>query len=125
MAPRGVRVIGVEPVGSAALLPALEAGEPVDVVPRTMASGLDTPFTGRNPLAACRAAGVEVVTVPDEAIAEAMRRVYADAKLACEPAGAAAVAAVLTGLIDGDSIVAVVSGGNVGADIASDILAGR
>jgi threonine dehydratase len=125
VAPRSVRVIGVEPVGSAALLPALEAGEPVDVVPRTMASGLDTPFTGRNALAACRAAGVEVVTVPDEAIAEAMRRLYADAKLACEPAGAAAVAAVLTGLVDGDSIVAVVSGGNVGADIASDILAGR
>jgi threonine dehydratase len=54
-----------------------------------------------------------------------MRRLYADAKLACEPAGAAAVAAVLTGLVDGDSIAAVVSGGNVGADIASDILAGR
>src|SRR6185437_3757714 len=80
VAPRGVRVIGVEPVGSAALLPALEAGEPVDVVPRTIAGGLDTPFTGRNALAACRAAGVEVVTVPDEAIVEAMRRLYADAK---------------------------------------------
>jgi threonine dehydratase len=54
-----------------------------------------------------------------------MRRLYADAKLACEPAGAAAVAAVLNGLVAGDSVVAVVSGGNVGADIASDILAGR
>ena len=94
-------------------------------MPRTIASGLDAPFTGRNALAACRAAGVEVVTVPDEAIVEAMRRLYADAKLACEPAGAAAVAAVQNGLVDGDSIVAVVSGGNVGADIASDILAGR
>jgi len=54
-----------------------------------------------------------------------MRRVYADAKLACEPAGAAGVAAVLRGLVEGESVVAVVSGGNVGPDIASGILAGR
>src|SRR4029077_14870948 len=100
-APRGVRVIGVEPVGSAALLPALDAGEPVDVVPRTIAGGLDTPFTGRKALAACRAAGVEVVTVPDEAIVEATRRLYADAKLACEPAGAPAGGAVQHGLRGG------------------------
>ena len=31
-----------------------------------------------------------------------MRRCYADAKLACEPAGAAGVAAVLAGQIDGE-----------------------
>jgi threonine dehydratase len=54
-----------------------------------------------------------------------MRRLYADAKLACEPAGAAGVAAVLCGLVEGESVVAVVSGGNVGPDIASGILAGR
>jgi len=125
VAPRGVRVVGIEPVGSAALRAALEAGEPVDVTPSTIAGGLDAPYAGRNAIAACRAAGVEVVTVPDEAIVEAMRRLYADAKLACEPAGAAGVAAVLAGLAPGESAVAVVSGGNVGAEIASDILAGR
>ena len=125
VAPRGVRVVGVEPDGSAALLPALAAGEPVHVTPHTIASGLDAPYIGRNALAACTAAGVEVVTVPDDAIAAAMRRLYADAKLACEPAGAAGVAAVLCGLVEGESVVAVVSGGNVGPDIASGILAGR
>jgi threonine dehydratase len=125
VAPRGVRVVGVEPEGSSALAPALAAGEPVSITPRTIASGLDAPYTGRNALDACRAAGVEVVTVPDDAIAAAMRRLYADAKLACEPAGAAAVAAVLAGLVDGAAVVAVVSGGNVGPQIASDILAGR
>jgi threonine dehydratase len=125
VAPRGVRVVGVEPEGSAALLPALAAGEPVHVTPHTIAGGLDAPYAGRNALAACRATGVEVVTVPDDAIAAAMRRLYADAKLACEPAGAAGVAAVLSGLVEGESIVAVVSGGNVGPEIASDIQAGR
>jgi threonine dehydratase len=125
VSPRGVRVVGVEPEGSAALQRGLEAGEPVAVSPETVASGLDAPFAGTRALEVCAACGVEVVTVADEQIVEGMRRLYADAKLACEPAAAAGVAAVLAGLVDGESVVAVVSGGNVGAEIASGILAGR
>lgn len=125
VAPRGVRVVGVEPEGSPALIRALEAGAPVAVSPRTIAGGLDAPFAGSLALEICRSAGVAVVTVTDEQIEDAMRRLYADAKLACEPAGAAAVAAVLGGAVEGKSIVAVVSGGNVGAEIASAILAAR
>ena len=124
VAPRGVRVVGVEPEGSASLDLALEAGKPVAIVPQTTAGGLDAPYAGKNALAVCQAAGVTVVRVPDAAIAEAMRRVYADAKLACEPAGAAGVAAVLGGLVEGERPVVVVSGGNVGPEIASAILAG-
>jgi threonine dehydratase len=124
VAPRGVRVVGVEPEGSASLDLALEAGKPVAIVPQTTAGGLDAPYAGKNALAVCQAAGVTVVRVPDEAIAEGMRRVYADAKLACEPAGAAGVAAVLGGLVEGERPVVVVSGGNVGPEIASAILAG-
>jgi threonine dehydratase len=123
VAPSGVRVVGVEPEGSPALTRALEAGKPVAVAARTIASGLDAPFAGRHALEVCRATGVRVVTVTDEQIEEAMRRLYADAKLACEPAGAAAVAAVLSGSVDGTTMVAVVSGGNVGPEIASAILA--
>ena len=93
-------------------------------MPETRAGGLDAPYAGVNALAVCQATGVEVVRVSDDAIEEAMRRVYAEAKLACEPAGAAAVAAVLGGLIDAENPVAVVSGGNVGPQIASAILAG-
>jgi threonine dehydratase len=125
VAPRGVRVVGVEPEGSAALRLALDAGEPVPLQPETIASGLDAPYVGANTFAACREHGVEALTVPDDEIAEAMRRIYSDAKLACEPAGAAAVAAILSGRVNGDAVVAVVSGGNVGPEIASDILASR
>ena len=125
VAPRGVRIVGVEPEGSAALLQGLEAGEPVPVAPETIASGLDAPFAGTRALEVCAAAGVQVVTVSDMQIEEGMRRIYADAKLACEPAAAAGVAAVLAGAVEGDSIVVVVSGGNVGPEIASGILAGR
>ena len=125
VAPRGVRVVGVEPEGSAALSRALEAGKPVAVSPRTIASGLDAPFAGANGLAVCRKLGVEVVTVSDEQIEEAMRRLYGDAKLACEPAGAAATAALLSGRIEAERPVVVVSGGNVAADTAAAILARR
>jgi threonine dehydratase len=121
---RGVRVIGVEPEGSATLDLALEAGEQVALTPETRAGGLDAPYTGRNALAVCEANGVEVVRVSDDEIEHAMRRIYADAKLACEPAGAAAVAAVLCGRIAAENTVAVVSGGNVGPREASAILAG-
>ncbi len=122
---RGVRVVGVEPEAAATLDLALAAGEQVAIAPETRAGGLDAPYAGRNALRVCQSAGVEVVRVSDDEIEEGMRRVYADAKLACEPAGAAAVAAVLSGRIADENVVAVVSGGNVGAEDASAILAGR
>lgn len=123
--PSGVRVVGVEPEGSAALGLALAAGEPVTVRPETIASGLDAPYAGTNALAVCRACSVESILVTDEEIERATRRLYADAKLACEPAGAAGLAAVLAGRVEGKKIVVVVSGGNVSAETASAILAGR
>jgi threonine dehydratase len=125
VAPLGIRVVGVEPQGSDALGKALAAGRSVPVEPTTVAGGLDAPHAGENALAACVAAGVTAVTVTDDEILEAMRRVYADAKLACEPAGAAGVAALLAGKVEGENPVVVVSGGNVAATDASAILTGR
>jgi threonine dehydratase len=64
--------------------------------------------------------------VSEEEIAEGMRFLYARAKLACEPAGAAAVAAILAGKVDlAGPTVAVVSGGNVVAEQAAAILGTR
>ena len=70
----------------------------------------------------------DVVLVTEDEIHEGFRFLYARAKLACEPAGAAAVAALLAGKVPlegGETVVAVVSGGNVAAETASAILAGR
>ena len=66
--------------------------------------------------------------VSEDEIEEAMRFLYARAKLACEPAGAAATAALLAGKValePGETVVAVVSGGNVATETAAAILAGR
>jgi threonine dehydratase len=121
--PAGVRVVAVEPELSNALALGLAAGEPVRVTPDTVADALTAPFAGNLPLEICRALGVEVVLVSDDEIREALRFLYSRAKLAAEPGGAAAVAALLTGKVEGREVVAVVSGGNVSTDIASAILA--
>jgi threonine dehydratase len=119
------RVIGVEPALSTAMHSALAAGEPVDVDPTSIADGLNAPHAGRIALAIVQELVEEVVLVSDDEIAEGFRFLYERAKLACEPAGAAAVAAVLAGKVRGGRTVCVVSGGNVAARTAAGILAGR
>ncbi|MDX6514178.1 MAG: threonine dehydratase [Gaiellaceae bacterium] len=120
------RIVAVEPEGSAALHEALAAGHSVPVEPNTIASGLDAPFAGENVLAICRELVDETVLVTDDEIAAGMRFLYGRAKLACEPAGAAATGALLAGKVpleQGETVVSVVSGGNVAPEIASAILA--
>ena len=119
------RVIGVEPELSTAMHSALRAGERVEVVPTSIADGLNAPHAGRNALAIVRERVAEVVLVTEDEIADGFRFLYERAKLACEPAGAAAVAAVLAGKVGRGRIVCVVSGGNVAARTAAGILAGR
>jgi threonine dehydratase len=122
-APGRIRVIAVEPEASRALHAGIEAGEPVPVEPGSIADGLNAPFAGRLAIEACR--DLERVLVTEDEIAAAFRFLYQRAKLACEPAGAAAVAALLAGKIEAEHPVAIVSGGNVSAETASGILASR
>lgn len=120
-----VRVVAVEPECSAALHEGLAAGRSVPVSPESVADGLNAPFAGELALAICRARDVESVLVSETEIEEGMRFLYARAKLACEPAGAAGVAALLAGKIPleaASAVGVVVSGGNVGLEKASAIL---
>lgn len=123
--PAGVRVVAVEPELSPALHEGLAAGESVPVTPASLADALSAPFAGALPIALCRALGVEVVLVGEEEIRDAFRFLYERAKLAVEPGAAAATAAVRAGRVEGETLVAVVSGGNVAAQTAAAILAGR
>jgi threonine dehydratase len=118
-----VRVVAVEPETSTALHTAIERGEPTPVTPTSIADGLNAPFAGALPLAICR--DLERMLVSEEEIEQAFRLLYERAKLACEPAGAAATAALLSGRIEAERPVIVVSGGNVAADTAAAILARR
>jgi threonine dehydratase len=121
-------VIGVEPELSDALHASLQAGEPVTVQARSAADGLNGPYAGANCVEVCKALGVESALVTEEALADAFRFLYGRAKLACELAGAATTAALLSGAVrlePGQTAVAVVSGGNVAPETAVAILAGR
>jgi threonine dehydratase len=122
------RVVGVEPERAPSLSAALEAGEPVRIEPSSVADGLNAPFTGAGTLEVCRERVDQVVLVSEDEIADGMRFLYTRAKLACEPAGAAAVAALLAGRIEvepGAPVVAVVSGGNADPKVVAGILASR
>jgi threonine dehydratase len=125
VAAAGVRVVPVEPESSRALHAAVEAGESVRVETATVADGLNAPFAGEIARRTCVALGVAPVLLTEDEIREGFRFLYERAKLACEPAGAAAVAAVLAGKVEGGRVVCVVSGGNVAAETAAGILAGR
>jgi threonine dehydratase len=120
------RVVAVEPEASAALHEALRAGRAVPVEPRSIADGLNAPFVGDRCLDVCQRLLDDSVLVTEAEIEAGMRFLYERAKLACEPAGAAATAALLAGKVDfrgGETIATVVSGGNVAASTASGILA--
>jgi threonine dehydratase len=119
------RVVGVEPELSTALHSALAAGERVEVTPTSIADGLNAPHAGRAALAIAKEHVDEVVLVSEKEIEDGFRFLYERAKLACEPAGAAAVGAVLAGRIDGGRTVTIVSGGNVASSTAAAILARR
>jgi threonine dehydratase len=119
------RVVGVEPELSTAMHSALAAGERVEVTPTSIADGLNSPHAGRMALEIVRERVEEVVLVSEREIEDAFRFLYERGKLACEPAGAVAVAALREGKVAGERVVAVVSGGNVAAQTASAILAQR
>lgn len=121
------RVIGVEPERSAAMHEALAAGKPVPVSPGSVADGLAAPFAGTNTFEIVRERVERVVLLTEAEIEAGMRFLYTRAKLACEPAGAASTAALLAGKVPleaGETVVVVVSGGNVATDTAVAILAG-
>jgi threonine dehydratase len=119
------RIVGVEPELAPAMQKALANGEPVPVSPSSIADGLNAPFAGEKTLAIFRALVDGLVVVTEDEIADAFRFLYERAKLACEPAGAASTAALLAGKVElepGETVVAVVSGGNVAAQTAVAIL---
>lgn len=111
-----VRVYGVEPVESNAVSLAIAAGEVVRIQPKSVADGLGAPFAGAWTLAMCRRYLDGIVLLDDPTILGGMRFAAERMKQVLEPAGAAALAAVLYGLVpiqEGERVCVVASGGNV------------
>ena len=123
----GVRVYGVEPVKSNALSLALERGEIVPIQPASVADGLGSPFAGEWTMAMARRYLDGIALIDDATILAGVRFALERMKQLVEPAGAAALAAVLFGHVpihDGERVCVVFSGGNVETGRLGDLLAG-
>lgn len=120
------RVYGVEPSASNAVSIALERDEIVRIEPVSVADGLGAPFAGEWTLSMVRRYVDEIVLLDDPTILSGVRFAAERMKQVLEPAGAAALAAVLHGQIpvrDGDRVCVVASGGNVETSRLGELLA--
>ncbi len=111
----GARIVGVEPAGAPKLTRARAAGRPVRLEHTgSIADGLLATEIGTLAFAHHQQFLDDVVTVPDEAIPNAMRFLLDRTKLVAEPSGAITLAALLEGAVRpvGPTVV-VLSGGNV------------
>ncbi|RYU13856.1 threonine ammonia-lyase [Nocardioides iriomotensis] len=110
-----VRVVGVQAEGAAAYPTSLAQGHPVALkTMTTMADGIAVGCPGDVPFRAIQRYVDEMVTVSEESLSQALLMLLERAKLVVEPAGAAAVAAMLDRPDAFETpAVAVLSGGNV------------
>ncbi|RDI62334.1 threonine/serine dehydratase [Microvirga subterranea] len=112
-----VKVVGVEPEGSRALHAALEAGRPVDVdVDSVAADSLGARNIGDLVYGICRETVDHVALVQDAAIRDAQGLLWRDWRIATEPGGAAALAALLSGAYRpkaGERVGVLLCGANV------------
>jgi threonine dehydratase len=123
-----VHVIGVEPELAADAQASLRADHvvnfPVEQVTQTIADGLRTQSIGAINFEHIEKYVDDIVTVSEDEIREAMRRLAANPKTVAEPSGAVAVAGFL---FRGDQLpratthVAVVSGGNIDPRMLEEI----
>ncbi|MBF8290610.1 MAG: hypothetical protein HW391_1578 [Chloroflexi bacterium] len=112
----GIRLYGVEPIGSDAVTQARAAGQPVRIQPTSVADGLNAPFAGELTLAMVNRYVDDVVLIDDATILAGVRFALERMKQVLEPAGATALAATLFGRIpirDGERVAVMLSGGNV------------
>ena len=121
-----VRVYGVEPERSTAMTAALAAAAIVPVTPASVADGLGAPFAGEWTLPMVQRYVDDIVLLDDATILSGVRFAAERMKQVLEPAGAAALAAVLHGrveILSGERVCVIGSGGNVEIARLGDLLA--
>ncbi|NRF69322.1 threonine/serine dehydratase [Aquincola sp. S2] len=120
-------VFGVEPLGADAMARSFDAGAPVTLERvDTVADSLGAPYAMDYSFGVCRRFVDEVVRVSDDALCQALHWLFRDMKLAVEPAGAAATAALFGPLrerLDGRKVALIVCGANLDADTFARLLA--
>jgi len=111
----GMRVVGVEAEGAAAMVAALSAKRPTVLESiSTMADGIAVRSVSELTLSHVQAYVDDVITVSEEEISRALLLLLERGKAVVEPSGAVGLAAILSGKVAGKGPVAtILSGGNV------------
>jgi threonine dehydratase len=123
------KVIGVEPELAGDAAESFAAGRRIPWTPaqtaRTMADGLRTFSVGELPWEHIRTQVHDIITVTEDEIADATRRLILEARLVAEPSGAVATAAFLhhRDRLPAGRTVAVLSGGNIDPAVLRALLA--
>lgn len=111
------QVFGVEPEGAKGMSLSLEAGHPMETVTvKTIADSLGAPHHRAGSFALIQRFVDDVVTIEDKEMVDTMELMFSDLKLAVEPAGAAAMAALagpLKSRLAGKRVGIVVCGTNI------------
>ncbi|MCC6267274.1 MAG: threonine ammonia-lyase [Dehalococcoidia bacterium] len=120
----GIRVIGVQSAAMDGIARSLAAGKPVAVgATRTIADGVAVSGPSERTFALIQRYVDEVVTVPDEAIAQAILALVERAKFVVEGAGALGIAAVMSGRYrPKGKALAVISGGNIDINLLGSMV---
>jgi len=119
------KVYGVEPAGADSMHRSFAAGSPQKIERvATIADSLGAPYAMPYSFALCQRYVDELVRVDDDELRRAMALLFAEAKLAVEPGGAAATAAMLqrAPTLEGKRIGIIVCGANVSPDVFADCL---
>jgi threonine dehydratase len=115
-----VQIVGVEPVGAPSMKRSLEAGRVVELAEvRTFADTLAPRAVSESTLELTQRYVDDVLLVDDAAMIDAMRWLWLHYNQLVEPAGAAVIAALLTGTVDISRFrhpVALICGGNAAAE---------
>jgi threonine dehydratase len=111
------KVYGVEPEGADSMSRSFEAGTPQTIEKvRTIADSLGAPYALPYSFALCQQNVDDIVLVDDNALRRAMGLLFSEMKLAVEPAGAAATAALTGPLrerLQGKRVGVIVCGANI------------
>jgi threonine dehydratase len=121
-----VRIVGVQAAGCASIARSLAAGEPIAApAARTIADGIAVKRPGELTLPIIRELVDEVVTVDDEEIGRGIAHVVQNTHLVVEGAGAAGVAALLSGRIvprPDETACVVMGGGNIDGNLLARVI---
>lgn len=120
------RIIGVEPEGADTMRRSFQSGMPEKIEKvDTIADSLAAPYAMPYSFNVCQAFVDDIVTISDNQMQQAMRVLFNSAKIAVEPAGAAATAAIISGFSEsllGKHVGIIVCGANIDVSTFSSLV---